>query len=314
MHDPASPGSLSGNSIHAFCETADSSVWIGTEGTGLCRWDRKSNLYTHYGHDDKDPASLAENSVVSMIADKRKDIWIVTHCRGIDRYNSQEKRFEHFTCINPVSGQENSIVFALYSDRDENLWASSLHQSNVAGALYLLNRAAGKFEAFDTGLSDLFTLNEDNEGVLWGGNLSGLVKIDKINKRHVFYDLGCSVRAIYEDRSGNFWVGTEGGGLLLFDRVKGVITARFTTENGLCNNDVLTLLDDGSGNLWMSTHHGLSKFSIAGRFFFQLLPKRRASEQPVQFQGGPPPSFRAAYFWRYQRLQPVRPFGDPACE
>ena len=267
MHDPASPGSLSGNSIHAFCEMPDSSVWIGTEGTGLCRWDRKSNLYTHYGHDDKDRASLAENSVVSMIADKRKYIWIVTHCRGIDRYNSREKRFEHFTCINPVTGQENSIVFALYLDRDENLWASSLHQSNVAGALYLLNRAAGKFEAFDTGLSDLFTLNEDNEGVLWGGNLSGLVKIDKINKRHVFYDLGCSVRAIYEDRSGNFWVGTEGGGLILFDRIRGVITARFTTENGLCNNDVLTLLDDGSGNLWMSTHHGLSKFNIAGRTF-----------------------------------------------
>ncbi|WP_188931451.1 two-component regulator propeller domain-containing protein [Puia dinghuensis] len=261
-HDPASPGSLSGNSIHAFFETPDSNIWIGTESTGLCRWNRKKNLYTRFGHNDRDPASLSDNAVVSISTDKEKNIWIATHSSGIDRYNNRNGRFEHFKCINPVTGQENSIVFALYADREGNLWASTLHQSNVAGALYRWNSRAGKFEAFDPGLSDLFTLNEDNDGTLWGGNLSGLVRIDKINKRHIFYHLGYSVRTIYEDHYGNFWVGTEGGGLLLFDKMKGVIIARFTTDNGLCNNDVLTLLEDAGGNLWMSTHHGLSKFNI----------------------------------------------------
>lgn len=266
-HDPASPGSISGNSIHAFCETADSSIWIGTESTGLSRWDRKKNRYTCFGHNDRDRASLSENAVVSISTDKDKNIWIATHSSGIDRFNSRNRRFEHFKCINPASGQENNIVFALYRDRQDQLWASALHQANVAGALYRWNPAAGKFEAFDPGLSDLFTLNEDNTGTLWGGNLSGLVRIDKINKRHVFYPLGCSVRAILEDRSGNFWVGTEGGGLLLFDKIKGAITARFTTDSGLCNNDVLNLLEDAGGNLWMSTHHGLSKFNVVQRSF-----------------------------------------------
>jgi len=47
------------------------------------------------------------------------------------------------------------------------------------------------------------------------GNLHGLVKIDKENKAHLFFDVGKPVRAIREDKLGNFWVGTEGGGLIL---------------------------------------------------------------------------------------------------
>ncbi|WP_449436569.1 triple tyrosine motif-containing protein [Pedobacter steynii] len=54
---------------------------------------------------------------------------------------------------------------------------------------------------------------------------------------------------------------------MLFDRKAGKIKARYTTENGLCNNSVLTLLDDEKGNLWMSTYNGISKFNIAQKEF-----------------------------------------------
>jgi hypothetical protein len=47
---------------------------------------------------------------------------------------------------------------------------------DLFGALYKFNKSSNSFEFFDAGLSDLFTINEDSNGDLWGGNLNQLVK------------------------------------------------------------------------------------------------------------------------------------------
>ena len=50
------------------------------------------------------------------------------------------------------------------------------------------------------------------------------------------------------------WIGTLGGGLLRFDN--GTFT-RVTTQQGLPDNSITQLLDDGQGNLWAATYAGL---------------------------------------------------------
>ncbi|MBS1563168.1 MAG: response regulator, partial [Bacteroidetes bacterium] len=155
----------------------------------------------------------------------------------------------------------------LYIDAKKQLWALALRQTGIYGALYRYNGNTDRFEAFDPTLSDLFILKEDRNGALWGGNLNQLVSIDTVNRRHAYYSMGYAIRAIHEDRSGKFWIGTEGGGLLLFDRIKKTVTERYTTQEGLSNNVVLNILEDSTGNLWMSTYNGLSKFNIASHRF-----------------------------------------------
>jgi len=89
-----------------------------------------------------------------------------------------------------------------------------------------------------------------------------LIRVDKENKHHQFFDMEKPVRSVQEDIYGNFWVGTEGGGLILFDRKLGKIIARYTTDEGLCNNSVLKTLYDGKDNLWISTFNGIAKFNV----------------------------------------------------
>ena len=64
----------------------------------------------------------------------------------------------------------------------------------------------------------------------------------------------------------NFWIGTEGGGLLSFNRNSHKFV-RYIEANGLPSNSILNILEDNSGNLWCSTYNGLSKFNIKSASF-----------------------------------------------
>jgi signal transduction histidine kinase/DNA-binding response OmpR family regulator len=54
---------------------------------------------------------------------------------------------------------------------------------------------------------------------------------------------------------------------VLFDRKQAKIIARYTTDEGLCSNSVLNILEDGSGDLWMSTFNGISRFNPEKKTF-----------------------------------------------
>ena len=58
------------------------------------------------------------------------------------------------------------------------------------------------------------------------------------------------VNTILEDRSGNLWFGTYGGGVSRYD---GATWRTFNTADGLASNDVLGMVEDHAGNLWASS-------------------------------------------------------------
>jgi signal transduction histidine kinase/DNA-binding response OmpR family regulator len=147
-------------------------------------------------------------------------------------------------------------------DSGKNYWVSSL-----PFGLFKLNRRSNEFELFDEKLKDLFVLFEDKSGSMWGGNLSQLIYIDPVNKLHRYFTIGKPVRSIYEDRAGNFWIGTEGAGLILFDRKGSKIIAHYTTDEGLCSNSILNILEDTNGNLWVSTFNGISRYHVKSSTF-----------------------------------------------
>jgi signal transduction histidine kinase/ligand-binding sensor domain-containing protein/DNA-binding response OmpR family regulator len=258
--------------ITSFYETPDSNLWIGTEGEGILCYNRKTEQYSHYRNNPSDRNSLSTDIVIDMCGDHLGNIWVAVQNSGIDRYDPVTRGFAHYRCGRPVAGVEKNMVWAVYEDKRKNLWASTLRQGSLMGALYRFDRAGDRFVPFDTSLSDLFTFYEDREGTLWGGNLSQLVEIDRVGRHHRFYTINAAVRAVWEDKNDRLWVGTEGGGLFLFDRRLHKITARYTTDEGLCNNSVMNILEDRSGDLWLSTANGLSRFTPAtGQFrnYFQ---------------------------------------------
>ena len=242
---------LSNNVVLSILEDKSGNLWFGTEGGGVCKYDGKS--FTHF----TDKEGLSNNVVSSILEDKSGSLWFGTYGGGVSKYDG--KSFTHFT---EKEGLSNNAVRSILEDKSGNLWFGTSgggvckYDGNcvddiINGTnLYQHNQQDLKKNKKD--LVKSFTHFTDKEG------LSNNV-----------------VLSILEDKSGNLWFGTAGGGVCKYD---GKRFTHFTDKEGLSNNVVLSILEDKSGNLWFGTRFGLSKLTLA-----KLVALRRAQVDNMEY-------------------------------
>ena len=248
------------NFILSFCEDEGQKIWIGTDGAGLRNWNRSTNTFTEYRNNPSNKNSISSNFITSIIRDQYNDTWISTWFGGVNRLKKNSASFERYTFFNPSTGAEEHNAWLVFEDAQKTLWASTSND----GSLYQLNRRTNKFELFDASIINLQSITEDSEGTLWGGNYTSLIKIDKDHLQHQTWNIGYPVRSIHEDEQHRLWLGTQGAGLLLFDKATGHYKS-YTTTEGLPGNTILRILEDKKGNLWLSTYAGLCRFNPASQ-------------------------------------------------
>lgn len=127
--------------------------------------------------------------------------------------------------------------------------------------------------SLEEGLSQsvVYQTIQDDEGFLWFGTQDGLNKYDGYNftvyRNNPDDPLTLSnncVLSILEDRYGNFWIGTRGGGVNRFDKK----TERFYAFRNnpkdslsLSNDYIHCLYEDFDGTIWIGTNGGgLNRF------------------------------------------------------
>lgn len=253
-HDPQNNNSLPLNFISFFCEMENGDVLIGTDGGGISYWNRRLNNYKNFKHLSNDRNSLPNNYVTTILKDDKNTVWIGTYGGGVSKFNIKTGVFKEFSCFNDAYGYEDRNVWTLYQDKNKNIWAGTCD-----GVLYRFSQKSNRFEVFDTALTNIICLAEDRMGNLWGGTFTDLIKIDTINREHQIIKINYPVRAIHQDKSNRLWIGTEGGGLLRYVNEAKRFN-RYTEKEGLSNNSVLSILEDSTGKLWISTFNGLTAF------------------------------------------------------
>ncbi|HEX9934076.1 MAG TPA: two-component regulator propeller domain-containing protein, partial [bacterium] len=280
-HVPALPGNprfLNNGVVFALFEDSLGDLWVGTEWGGINVLKRGSERFVTFMHEPGNPNSLNSNNVKCVFEDRFGDVWIGTYEGGLNRYRRKENRFTHYL-LNPgdPTTMVSNGVYWIMEDRKSDLWICTPNGISV------YNRARGAFIRFVSVPSDSNTLShsdckfsyEDRSGTIWIGTFNGLNRFNRNSgtftrflrdKRRPNTLSDNFVQSLYEDSRGRFWVGTMGGGLNLFDRRTGTSEA-FTEKDGLPNNSVFGILEDGHGNLWLSTNKGLSRFNPETRTF-----------------------------------------------
>ena len=249
------------NFILSFCEDEKKNVWIGTDGAGLKYWDRKKNEYTTYSNANNTANKISSNFITGIVRDNN-EIWLSTWAGGVNRITTSNNAISKFSCYNPFTKQIEKNIWHIYKDSQATIWASATNE----GCLYFFDRIKNDFVLFDKSINNLQCLTETSDGKLWGGNYTSLFGIDKKSKKYKKIILGNPIRCILEDKNKNLWLGTQEGGLLLFDRKTNTFK-RLTIEDGLPSNTILRLLEDNDGNLWMSTYNGICRFDVKKKIF-----------------------------------------------
>ncbi|MGB2867766.1 MAG: two-component regulator propeller domain-containing protein [Bacteroidota bacterium] len=233
---------LKNNYVWSLCEDSQHRLWIGTSGGGITCMDRESctTFTTENG--------LAGNTVWCIREDHRKTLWVGTD-GGLSRFDASGR--SGFQTV-PEFG--DAVIKMLYEDDDLNLWVGT-----AAGVEQIRDGKVLPRRSFN-GINpkDVSSLHHERSGRLWIGTDRGL-RVAGVNPG-IPGELGdVVIFCIRQDSVGTLWFATGGKGVWRFALGK---WSKYTTAEGLSDNQVRSLFVDREGSVWIGTYGGgLNKLS-----------------------------------------------------
>ncbi|MFM7428364.1 MAG: two-component regulator propeller domain-containing protein [Flammeovirgaceae bacterium] len=208
MSDPKSEISLSNNSVRTIYQDHAGSLWIGTSGGGLNKFDLTTKAFEHFTTDANNANSLSGNFIYSIYEDRSGSLWVGTDGGGLNKFDPTTKSFERFTNDpkKPTS-LSNNLVLSIYQDRMGSLWIGTINGLNK------LDAASKSFTVYTMkdGLPNdcVYGIVEDTHGNLWLSTNKGLCKFNP--KTLVFrnYDISDGLQG-NEFNSGTYHKGQDG--------------------------------------------------------------------------------------------------------
>ena len=149
------------------------------------------------------------------------------------------------------------------------LWLTCLSAGTALGQTLSTRKVLSRYQQYvwldQHGLpqNGVNAITRTRDGYLWLGTFEGAARFDGV--RFSVFDgnntpefKSSQIMASLEDRAGNLWLGTNGGGLIYRT---GESFKLYTMSDGLSNNFVRCLVEDSAGNLWVGTEGGgLNRF------------------------------------------------------
>lgn len=224
---PSTTYSISHDNVQKIYEDKSGRLWIGTDGGGLNLFNTDNQTFTSFQSKPGDSTAISGNSVWSICQDSKGSLWVGTYDGGLNKFDIERRIFKKYANDpqNPRSISTNDVR-VVFEDRLGTLWVGT-----YGGGLNRFNAVDESFEVFKNNPGDSTSI------------------------------CGNKITCIFESpTTGQLWVGTFGGGISKFDRTNNTFQS-YTEADGLSNNMVKSVEEDGRGNLWISTQKGISAFN-----------------------------------------------------
>lgn len=262
--------SISHSMVISINEDIDGELWVGTQD-GLNLFSRKTKTFKRFGHEKNNEFSLKANSVIDIESDRFGNLWIGTWSGGIHRF---EKKSEKFYRYLPNSKSHGNITSAfirdILFDSAGRLWVAT-----ETGGLNLYDYKTDSFKRVETVSSNKlkrdseynWSIYEENDGTIWlcsDEHLEVLEPGENTFKIYSEHESSLStdvlVVEIFVDSNNMLWLTTKDVGIIRYDRSTG-IAVQIMMNDGLPSNNILSIIEDEEGYIWLSTLNGIAKVS-----------------------------------------------------
>lgn len=230
--------------VSCFAIQRDGTLWIGTEGAGLFRYDGK--VLTRLSRRD----GLSDDRVIDIMVDRDDNVWVATR-DGLNRL--RPILFESYTSS---TGLPTDLPGAILSDESQMVWLAP-----PTGGLFfgrMSNGRASFAAAESVSRSDRITaLAPGRGGSVWAGRLRGSVTRFVGGRAASSPAIGAlpPVTDILEEANGTLWIGTWHG----LYQVNGKVLRSRTAKDGLPDEAVHRVFRDAGGTLWVATQSGVAR-------------------------------------------------------
>jgi len=240
-------------------------LWLGTNGSGVLKLDNGNQSFHLYRNQKDNPSSISSDIVISMLEDKKGTMWFGTFLGGLNQMVGE--KFNHYLPdVNNPNSISNKSIYGLVEDYQQNLWIGTL-----GGGVDQLDITRKKFRRHDVGnipgMSSNFILSmySKDSMMMYLSSSSG---IDLLNTKTnsitpVFKGRSqlnkLSDLVVYNtliDRRNQLWIATDNG-INIYDSKTKTITY-INKTSGLPTDQVVSLIEDNSGNIWAGTRNGLA--------------------------------------------------------
>lgn len=281
--------SISNNRVNTISEDNLGNLWVGTDN-GLSVLDKNTDKFFKINlYQAKSTDGTFREVINGLLFDKKDNSLWVASKNGViklalENIDYSKPKFIQYT-YNPRDKKsiDNNDVSSISKDKNGNIWIVT--KSNN---LHRYNYNTNDFTRFSIDFESNQYLNHlpkqflvDSDGDFWIGNdLSHLI-VYNVNK-HSFLKVAPVGKSIpifdlYQDRKGIIWVSTDGDGIYLLDKKKGLLQHLKQNANdpfSLSNNQPSKVLEDSNGIFWIASYNaGVSKLAVAkssfGHYFYQ---------------------------------------------
>ena len=260
------------NDVSAIYAAGDS-LWVGTWGAGLFVLDRVSGNSRRFIHRPEKPNSLSNDYVRSIVNDAEGNLWVGAWGGGVSILNRGASEFRLYT-NDPEERQSLSddLVSSICRGASDIMWVGTWGGLNVYDKL---KQKFAHFRARGTGQvginrNEVHAIVQADKTTLWVGAWSGLNRF-KLQRGEWVYNGSVSfensnlsaydtdIRAIRKRADGKLWVGSVGGGLMIFDPSTNNFTQfkhKPEDSSSISHNDVRAIIERPDGQLWVGTSGG----------------------------------------------------------
>ena len=260
------PDSLLDNDAYAINRSGNR-LWIGTI----------NGLYAHHlptGITKKIPYSSGNSrpdypKIVGALAhdSTQHRLWIGYYDYKVSRLSLDDYSATHYHYRdNRTDRYRPWSVRTICQDASGRIWVGA-----VTGGLHYYHPKSDRFYEYDLPVANLRwikTLHLQNDSLLWIGTMQqGLHRLNLRSGNFTSFNQTVTPQFPSDDVAAitsladRVWIGTAYG-LAEIDAHDQVVNT-YTTEDGLCDNNVKAIVPDRQGRLWMSTNDGLSCFDPA---------------------------------------------------